>query len=54
MPIALYPGMRICQLSFEYLSSKAEVPYGHPSRNSKYQGQRGPTSSRIHLDREVD
>lgn len=54
MPIALYPGMRICQLSFEYLSSKAELPYGHPSRNSKYQGQRGPTSSRIHLDREVD
>jgi dCTP deaminase len=54
MPIALYPGMRICQLSFEYLSSKAEVPYGHPSRNSKYQGQKGPTSSRIHLDKGME
>lgn len=54
MPIALYPGMRICQLSFEFLSSKVKLPYGHPSRNSKYQGQRGPTSSRIHLDRELE
>jgi dCTP deaminase len=53
MPIALYPGMRVCQLSFEFLSSKAERPYGHPARNSKYQGQRGPTSSRIHLDKKV-
>lgn len=52
MPIALYPGMRICQLSFEILSSKVEVPYGHPSRDSKYQDQRGPISSRIHLDNE--
>lgn len=53
MPIALYPGMRICQLSFETLSSRVEVPYGHPSRDSKYQDQRGPISSRIHLDNEL-
>lgn len=52
MPIALYPGMRICQLSFETISSKAELPYGHPKRDSKYQDQRGPISSRIHLDDE--
>jgi len=52
MPIALYPGMRICQLSFETVSSKAELPYGHPKRDSKYQDQRGPISSRIHLDDE--
>jgi len=51
MPIALYPGMRICQLSFEIMSSKVEVPYGHPSRDSKYQDQKGPISSRIHLDK---
>jgi dCTP deaminase len=46
MPIALYPG------SFETISSKAELPYGHPKRDSKYQDQRGPISSRIHLDDE--
>lgn len=51
MPIALYPGMRICQISFETLSSSAELPYGHPIRGSKYQNQMGPISSRIHLDR---
>jgi dCTP deaminase len=27
VPILLYPGMRICQLIFEELSSPAEVPY---------------------------
>ncbi len=53
MPIALYPGMRICQISFESLSSSAELPYGHPRRGSKYQDQRGPISSRIHLDRRM-
>jgi dCTP deaminase len=53
MPIALYPGMRICQLSFETLSSKVELPYGHPARDSKYQDQRGAISSRIHLDDEL-
>ncbi|MFQ6105529.1 MAG: dCTP deaminase [Candidatus Hydrothermarchaeaceae archaeon] len=52
MPIALYPGMRICQISFETISSRAELPYGHPSRNSKYQEQHGPMSSRIYLDKE--
>lgn len=51
MPIALYPGMRICQISFETLSSVSELPYGHPSRNSKYQDQQGVVSSRIHLDK---
>ncbi len=52
MPIALRPGMRICQLALEKLSSPSERPYGHPTRESKYQMQRGATSSRIHLDKE--
>lgn len=52
MPVALRPGMRICQISFEKLSSPCEHPYGHPSRESKYQMQRGATSSKVHLDRE--
>lgn len=54
MPVALYQGMRICQISFEKMSSGVDVPYGHPSRNSKYQNQRGPMGSRIHLDREFE
>jgi len=52
MPIALRPGMRICQLAFELMSSPAERPYGHPSRESKYQNQESVTPSRIHMDRE--
>jgi len=50
MPVALRPGMRVCQIAVYQLSSPAERPYG-PARGSKYQGQRGPTGSRIHEDR---
>lgn len=53
MPIALYSGMRICQISFETLSSRAEIPYGDKRKKSKYQDQREPTSSKIHLDDEL-
>lgn len=52
MPIALYPGQRIGQISFEQLSSPAERPYGE-GRNSKYQGQVSPEASRINLDSEI-
>ncbi len=51
MPVALYPGMRICQLAFETMSSMADVPYGKKS-SSKYQGQFLPEESRIFLDPE--
>lgn len=51
MPVAFYPNMRVCQISFSRLSSPSERPYGHPNRHSKYQGQRGPTASRIRNDR---
>jgi dCTP deaminase len=50
MPIALYYGMRIAQISFLRLSSAAERPYGSPGLGSKYQGQTGPTPSRISED----
>ena len=50
LPIAIYPGMRIGQLSFYELSTPAEHPYGSGEAGSKYQGQRGPTPSRIHQD----
>ena len=53
MPVALYPGQRVCQIVFETMTSPAEVPYGHPSRNSKYMGQTRPESSRVKLDYEL-
>jgi dCTP deaminase len=50
IPITLYAGMRIGQLSFFPLSSPAERPYGSPELGSSYQGQTGPTPSRYRLD----
>jgi len=50
LPIAIYPGMKIGQVSFYQLSTAAEHPYGSPGAGSKYQGQAGPTPSRIHRD----
>jgi dCTP deaminase len=50
IPIAVRPGMRICQISFLRLSTPAERLYGSPGLGSKYQGQTGPTASQIHQD----
>jgi dCTP deaminase len=50
MPILLYPGMKVGQLCFFQLSSVADAPYGKGARGSRYQGQRGPTASRSHLN----
>ena len=47
LPITIYPGMKIGQISFFRLTSAAERPYGSKGRGSKYQGQRGPTASRF-------
>lgn len=47
MPIALYYGMRIAQISFLRLTTPVERPYGSLGLGSKYQGQTGPTASRI-------
>ena len=46
LPITIYPGMKIGQLSFVQLSEPAETPYGSGTLGSKYQGQQGPTPSR--------
>ena len=46
LPITLYPGMKIGQISFLRMTTAADVPYGATSLGSKYQGQRGPTPSR--------
>lgn len=53
MPVALYPGMRVCQLAFEEMSSPAEVPYNKKA-SSKYQGQTLPEESRLTIDPEFD
>jgi dCTP deaminase len=50
LPIALYPGMKIGQISFLRMSTAAEHPYGSQTTGSKYQGQRGPTPSRYYLN----
>src|SRR5215208_3402717 len=50
LPIAIYPGMKIGQISFLRMSSPAEHPYGSDKAGSKYQGQRGPTPSRYYLN----
>ena len=50
LPIAIYPDMKIGQISFLRMSSPAEHPYGSDTTKSKYQGQRGPTPSRYYMN----
>jgi dCTP deaminase len=46
LPITIYHGMKIGQISFMRMTEPASSPYGSSSLGSKYQGQRGPTPSR--------
>jgi len=46
VPIRLYPGLLIAQLSFMALDRPALRPYGSPELGSHYQGQRAATESR--------
>lgn len=46
MPVALYPGMRVCALTFEEVSSVVEVPYSK-KKTAKYKRQQTPLPSRI-------
>jgi dCTP deaminase len=46
VPIKLYPGLQIAQLSFMSLDRPAQRPYGSPELGSHYQGQRAATESR--------
>jgi dCTP deaminase len=48
MPVALYPGMRICAFTFERISSPSSKPY-----KGKYSGQAGPVGSRLQRDEEM-
>lgn len=49
LPLTLYKGMPIGQISFQYLSTPAENPYGSKELRSRYQGQTEPTASRMHV-----
>ena len=46
MPVALYPGMRVCSLSFEQLTQSARMPY-HLQKGAKYAQQKGVEKSKI-------
>ena len=46
VPIKLYAGLPIAQLSFMALDQAAERPYGSPELGSHYQGQVAATESR--------
>lgn len=46
LPITLYTGMKIGQISFFQMTTPADNPYGTSALGSKYRGQVGPTPSR--------
>jgi len=46
LPITLYPGMKIGQISFMRMTTPADRPYGSSGLDSKYRGQDGPRPSR--------
>jgi deoxycytidine triphosphate deaminase len=54
LPIALYRGMKIGQISFFKMSSAVERPYGSRELGSKYQGQSTPTASQFYKDFDAD
>ena len=46
MPVALYPGMRICSFTFEQVSSPVDTPY-RKKKGAKYAGQDRPEASKL-------
>ena len=54
VPIKLYPGLLIAQLSFMTLDQPARRPYGSPELGSHYQGQMAATESRYEGARDGD
>src|SRR5919109_228581 len=50
LPITIYHGMPIGQLSFMRMDAPVERPYGSDEAGSKYQDQAEPTPSRFHLN----
>ena len=50
LPITIYEGMPIGQLSFMRMDRSVDNPYGSTATGSKYQGQTEPTASRFYLN----
>jgi len=50
LPITIYQGMPIGQMSFMRMDAPVERPYGSEETGSKYQGQAEPTPSRFYLN----
>ncbi len=50
LPITIYHGMPIGQISFMRMDAEVEHPYGSRETGSKYQGQDEPTPSRFYLN----
>jgi dCTP deaminase len=50
LPITLYLGMKIGQISYLRLTTEADRLYGSKELGSKYQGQTEPTASRFYQD----
>ena len=50
LPIALYFGVKIGQISLFRMTSPVERPYGSKELGSKYQGQSTPTASAFYRD----
>jgi dCTP deaminase len=50
LPITIYHGMPIGQMSFMRMDAPVEHPYGSGETGSKYQGQGEPTPSRFYLN----
>lgn len=50
LPITIYPGMKIGQISFLQMTTVADAPYGSGALSSKYQGQVEPTESKYYLN----
>jgi dUTPase len=48
LPITIYRGMKIGQISFMQMTEPAAMPYGATEIGSKYKGQKGPTPSRYY------
>lgn len=48
LPIKLFAGMKIGQISFIRMTSEVENPYGSGNLKSKYQGQTKPVESRYY------
>jgi len=48
-PIILWPGIRVCRLTFSQLTGPSSVPYNKRKR-AKYMGNEGPGRSKIDMD----